>query len=281
MWAIGNVRLAETPGEEGVDIVIDEEKISALEKAGTSLSPDIDGQGLLAFPGGIDPHVHMELPTPAGRSADDFESGSKAAIAGGTTTIIDFVTPNRGESLSEALKKRIEASGKSLCDVALHVGITGVHRDISREMEKCVALGATSFKTYLAYRQTIGIGYSDLERILEIAKSLGVLVTVHCEDGDTVEEARTRFAREGRTSPIHHALSRPPEVERIAVERVLEMARGIGGPVYIVHISTADALDAIRRARPTKPRCTPKHVPITFSSTKRGSKETKTAPWTS
>jgi dihydropyrimidinase len=235
------------------DVLIKDDKIIRIEK--NMLLPDadvtvIDATAKYIIPGGIDPHVHLDLPTPAGNSSDDFYSGSIAAIAGGTTCIIDFVTPSRGESLTQALYKRKAVASMSCIDYSLHVGITWWDNSLAEEIEYCMKHeGITSFKTYLAYKGTIGISYEELYEVMKVVAKFNGLVTVHCEDGDSVYAMQQQLIKEGKTSPRYHALSRPTEVEVEAVEKVLAMAAETQCKVYLVHISTAKSMDVINRYR--------------------------------
>lgn len=205
----------------------------------------IDATGLYAFPGGVDPHVHMELPTPAGNSSDDFYTGSLAALAGGTTTIIDFVTPSRNESLTEALAKRKLAAEKSLVDYTFHMGISSFNKNTASEVIKCVEEGITSFKVYLAYRNTIGIGYDDLKNIMQIIAENHGTLAVHCEDGDEINRLQKDFLSKGQTEPLYHALSHPENVESEAVAEVLKLAEETGCKTYVVHVSAKRSIELI------------------------------------
>ncbi|MCX6246026.1 MAG: dihydropyrimidinase [Bacteroidetes bacterium] len=210
----------------------------------------IDAKGKYVLPGGIDPHVHFALPTSAGNSSDDFASGSRAAIAGGTTTFIDFVTPRRGQTLQDALDQRKAEAAGSLIDYKFHLGISEWNSDIASELEACFEKEKiTSVKTYVAYRESIGISYDELEQVMEIAASAGKLVLVHCEDGEIIARKRDELLRLGKTRPCYHAASRPPEAEIRAVEKVIGLSAKTGCSVYIVHTSTAEAADAIASAK--------------------------------
>lgn len=211
---------------------------------------EIDARGHYVFPGGIDPHVHLALPTPAGPSSDDFLSGSTAALLGGTTSLIDFVTPAREENLVEAfLKRRSEAAG-CLTDYTFHVGLSDFHHGCADEMQQCVReYGLTSFKAYLAYRKTIGVDYDELEEIMRCAHGLNALVCVHCEDGPAIEQAQSAFLAQGFTGPEYHARSRPAYTESSAVEEVIRRCETTGCATYLVHMSTRNSVSAIRNAR--------------------------------
>lgn len=210
----------------------------------------IDASGKYIFPGAVDAHVHMELNTPAGPSSDDFFTGSQAAIAGGTTTMIDFVTPAKGESLITALNKRKAEAAKSLIDYSLHMGVTWWDDSVKQEVLRCVREeGINSFKTYLAYKGTIGIEEEELYQLMQTVAPLNALVTVHCEKGETIVQKCRDFVDSGNTSPIWHARSRTSEVETESVKTVIKMAEETNCPVYIVHTSTAGSIDLIRDAQ--------------------------------
>jgi dihydropyrimidinase len=210
----------------------------------------IDAKGKYIFPGGIDPHVHLQLPTLAGPSCDDFMSGGKAALSGGTTFLIDFVTPGRGQSLMNALAFRLKESNNCLVDYTLHMGITWFDETIPEQMEWCVNdVGIKSFKAYLAYKGSIGIEYSELEQVMKKAASLNATVLVHCEEGDAIIENQKKFLSEGKIEPKFHALSRPAEVESESVRKVIDLCRKTGCTTYIVHTSTAKSIEYIRTAK--------------------------------
>jgi dihydropyrimidinase len=236
------------------DICIENGNIQSMEKPGSLIS----GPGIKTIyagdryiiPGGIDPHVHLALPTPAGRSADDFLSGSRAALAGGVTHLIDFVTPRRGQDLAEAYMERKQESRDCLTPIDFHMGISGWLPHMEKQMEVCVKEhGIRSFKTYLAYRSNIGIGYNVLEKIMQIAARLDVIVLVHAEDEDMIDQLKLKFLSEGKTTPAYHALSRPSECESLAVKKTIELVRKTGCKTYFVHISAAESADHIAQAK--------------------------------
>ncbi len=210
----------------------------------------IDAAGRLVMPGGVDPHVHLALPVMGTVSSDDFVSGTRAATAGGTTTIVDFVHPERGQDWIEALAvRRAEAAG-SVCDYAFHMAATWWGPGTADMMRRCVEdEGVTSFKLYMAYKDTVGLDDDDLQRVLEAGAKLGVLFIVHAELGDEVEALRDRLAAEGKLSPRYHPVSRPAELEGRAVAKVADMARDAGARLYIVHVTCRESVEAIRAAR--------------------------------
>lgn len=229
------------------DILVADGKIELLGKHLEVIEPGakvIDATGLYVLPGGVDPHVHMELPIGGGQfSADDFETGTRAAIAGGTTSIIDFVTPEPGQPLLEALYERKEAAKKSLCDYGLHMSITSWNDTIPGEMRQCVEQeGIPSFKVYMAYKGTIGLDDKYIMTVMDAAARLNARVLVHCEYDEIIAYMQKKFISEGKTEPKYHALSRPAGAEEDAVLRALLMAGTAGCSLYIVHLSTARAL---------------------------------------
>ncbi len=252
-FLIINGTIINSDSESESDIAVSEGVITEIGHLDPVKYPEykiIDAKGKYIIPGGIDPHVHLELPTPAGPSCDDFASGSKAAIAGGTTFLIDFVTPSRGQSLMNALASRLKESNKCLVDYTLHMGITWYDETIPEQMEWCVnEVGIKSFKAYLAYKGSIGIEYRELEQVMKKAASLNSTVLVHCEEGDIILQNQKKFISEGKTDPLYHALSRPAEVESGSVWKVIDLCRKTGCKTYIVHTSTAKSIEYIRAAK--------------------------------
>lgn len=210
----------------------------------------IDASGQIILPGGVDAHVHMELPFMGTESSDDFETGTAAGVAGGTTSIIDFVIPNRNQPLLDGLAQWQEKARKAVADYAFHMAVTWFGDKTVSEMETCVRdKGITSFKTFMAYKGAIGVDDTELISVMETAKSLGALVTAHCEHGDAVVALQKRLLREGKTHPRYHAQSRPAPVEGEATNRAIMLARMTGEPIYIVHVTCREAVDAIAEAR--------------------------------
>lgn len=210
----------------------------------------VDASGQLVIPGGIDPHVHMELPFMGTVSADDFETGTAAGVAGGTTTIIDFCIPGRGDDMMETLRRWDEKASKAVSDYTYHMAITWWGDDSEKWMETCVReKGITSFKVFMAYRDAIGIDDTELVHALRTAARLGAIVTVHAEHGEMVAELQKSLAAEGKLTPKYHALSRPPAVEGEATARVIMLAEQTGATVYIVHMTCRESVRAVAAAR--------------------------------
>jgi dihydropyrimidinase len=233
------------------DIVISDSKIEAIGKFDIDkFDKVIDATGKYIFPGGIDPHVHMNLPSQAGFSSDDFNSGTKAALAGGTTTIIDFVTPQRGESMITAYEKRLLEAKNANCDFTFHMSPVEWTSETAKEIRYCYeTFGITSFKTYLAYKNAVGIDDDVLKKVMEVVYEFDGIVTVHCELGDDIDVLKSKLINEGKTSPKYHPLSRPNEMESKAVQKVIELSIETGCKVYIVHVSASESVELIRKAK--------------------------------
>ncbi|MCD4731662.1 MAG: dihydropyrimidinase [Bacteroidales bacterium] len=234
------------------DILISGSKIIEI---GNNITVDknfqtIDCSKLQIFPGGIDPHVHLHLPTLSGFSADDFENGSKAAIAGGTTSLVDFVTPHRGQSIVDALNLRRKEAQNSLCDVKFHVSPVEWTNRTEQEIIHCIQNeGIRSFKVYMAYQSTIGLSDEDIFKVMKVAGKYGGIVTIHCEVDKTVEKLRAQFISEEKTTPKYHPLSRPNAVEANAVKKAIELAKKAECQLHIVHVSTFESVDYISEAQ--------------------------------
>jgi len=210
----------------------------------------IDAEGKLIFPGGIDPHVHLNLKTAAGISADDFLSGSMAALHGGTTTIIDFITPEAGENLVTATEKRLAEAATSMINVKLHLSPIHWDENTENEMRECARLfGITSFKCYMAYKNSIGLNDSDLLKVMKVVGKLDGVLALHCEDGDEIETLRNHFSTRNLPPAKAHYLSRPPETESAAVAKAIQMAEKANCKIYIVHTSSALSLPHVYAAQ--------------------------------
>lgn len=210
----------------------------------------IDASGQLVLPGAIDAHTHMEMPFMGTVSADDFESGTAAGLAGGTTTIIDFVIPGRGRSLLEARDLWRENARKACADYGFHMAVTWWGEQVQREIEQVFRQdGITSFKSFLAYRGSLGIADDELLAVFATVGALGGLPMVHCEHGDIVALLQKKLIAEGKTDPKYHAVSRPSYVEGEATGRAIALAHAVGQPLYVVHLTCSEALEAVARAR--------------------------------
>lgn len=237
-------------GEQVTNLLVTNNTISAIgNDIPANADITIDATGMIVMPGGIDPHVHLHLPTPAGYSSDDFSSGSIAAIMGGTTTIIDFVTPTLGQSLIDALKARIDEATGSLTDYTFHVSPVEWNKETSKEIEQCIEMGFPSFKVYMAYKDSVGIDDNTLYHVMHTVSKNGGLVTAHCEMGDDIDVLRDFYASQGLTTPKYHMLSRPSRYEALAVKRAIDLADQTQCPLYVVHVSSAESIKHIVQAQ--------------------------------
>ena len=237
------------------DILVEDGVIQAVGaelSAPTAEYEILDAAGRLVLPGGIDPHVHMALPVGGGLvSADDFASGTRAALAGGTTTIIDFVTPGREQPLLEAFAQRRQEAAESLCDYGLHISVTRWRESLPQELAECAAQGISSCKIYLAYGDTIGLAAEELNPVMRACAQHGILVLAHCEVGTEVERLQEELIAAGKTEPRYHAASRPPALEADAIVHAAQVARKAGARFYVVHVSSAAGMQVIDAARAT------------------------------
>ncbi|MWV17827.1 dihydropyrimidinase [Pseudomonas sp. L-22-4S-12] len=210
----------------------------------------VDAGGLLVMPGGIDPHTHMELPFMGTVASEDFYSGTAAGLAGGTTSIIDFVIPNPQQSLLEAFGAWRGWAEKSAADYGFHVAITWWSEQVREEMGVLVREhGINSFKHFMAYKNAIMAADDTLVASFERCLELGAMPTVHAENGELVDHLQRKLLAQGLTGPEAHPLSRPAQVEGEAASRAISIAGTLGVPLYLVHVSTADAVEQIRLAR--------------------------------
>ncbi len=238
-------------GRSRLDIRCREGRVAEIGENLEALAGEevLDASGQYVLPGGVDPHVHMSLPVAGTVSSDDFESGTAAALAGGTTTVIDFVHPGPGQDFLEAFEERRREAASAVTDYGLHMAVTWWGKGTEQALERCVSEGLPSFKIYLAYKDTVGIDDAEVVGVLSTAGRLGALVIVHAEHGEMVEHLRTRFATEGKIEPIYHALSRPPEVEGEATHRVSILAGLTGASLYVVHVTCRQSVEAIAAAQ--------------------------------
>ncbi len=211
--------------------------------------PEIDASGMLVIPGGIDPHVHMRLPTPAGYSADNFRTGSMAALAGGTTSFIDFVTPKKGQSLPDAFRQRLNEAENSAVDFSFHVSPISWHQNLEEEIRECLTMGVKSFKVYTAYLDTVGIEGEVLKNVVRLLAINGGMLTVHAETGREIERLRNDYFSQGNITPLYHALSRPAETESEAIKMLVDLVEIENCPMYVVHVSAAQSLSHINSAK--------------------------------
>ena len=234
-------------GQQRADVLIEGDRICAAEQ-----NINADGQtvvhadGCLIFPGFIDPHTHFDMECGSFSTADDFGSGSRAAILGGTTTVLDFAEPYGAETPEDAFQHWLKKAAQSSCNYGFHMTLPRWNGDTARQMETTVAHGVTSFKVYTTY--DLMLDDASLLRVFETAAKIGALVCVHCEDDGMIRAATKTLEERGETGLDHFAQSRPAESEAAAVSRVLALAKQAGARVYLVHLSTSGALEQVRLA---------------------------------
>lgn len=210
----------------------------------------IDATGKFVFPGFIDPHTHIYLPFMGTYSKDTYETGSKAALIGGTTTLFDMCCPSRSMDTREGYDLwRQQADGNAACDYAFHMGVTKFDEKTEAQLRQIVAEGTTSFKIFLAYKGAFGIDDGELYRTLKLARELGVITCAHCENETLVAERQKELLAEGKIGPGQHHESRPPSVEAEGVHHLASFAEQTGAPVYVVHLSCEEALREAIAAR--------------------------------
>ena len=233
------------------DIKVDSGKIVEIGENLESKDCEIvDVSGSYIIPGGIDTHTHFDLDTGTTITADDFISGTKAAIAGGTTTILDFATQSKGKSLKAGLEEwHHKARNKAYCDYGFHMAITDWSDSVCDEMDEMIKQGVSSFKLYMAYKGTLQVDDSIIYKALEKSKNIGAIIGFHCENGDLVCELVDKNLKENHISPQYHAASRPPMLEAEATSRLMKIAEITKSKVCVVHLSCKESLDEVLKAK--------------------------------
>lgn len=248
---IKNGRIITAADDYVADIHIEGETIVAIGKnLQVAGAKEIDATGLLVMPGGIDPHVHLSMPFMGTFSSDDYETGTRAALFGGTTTVIDFVLQKQGDSLQAALDEwRGRAAGTAVGDYSFHMAVTDFNEHTRTEIKTMVHTeGITSFKTFMAYKGALMIDDRQMVGLMQEVKEQGGLVNVHATNGDMIDFLIAKHRSEGKLSPVYHYLSQPEVTEAEASARFLDMAHYTGCPAYIVHLTCEGALNAVRMA---------------------------------
>jgi dihydropyrimidinase len=236
------------------DVLVEDEKIALI---GTSLDDVahradkvIDASGKYVLPGGIDVHTHLDMPFGGATSADDFETGTRAAAFGGTTSIVDFAIQYRGQTLHDAWEAWIKkAEGKAVVDYGFHMIITDLNDQVEGEMDALVRQGIASFKLFMAYPGVFMLDDASIFKALLRTGKNGGTICMHAENGGVIDVLVKRALAEGKTAPKYHALTRPARAEAEATHRAIALAEIADVPIYIVHLSAAEALEMVTEAR--------------------------------
>ena len=233
------------------DVFIENETITHIGKSLDMEADEIlNASGKYLFPGGLDPHTHLDMPFGGTVSADDFETGTRAAAHGGTTTLVDFAIQTKGHSTLEALDTwHAKADGKTAIDYGFHMIVTDLEDNRVHEMKMLADEGVTSYKLFMAYPGVLYVDDGTIYRAMRKAGENGTVVCMHAENGIVIDEIVKRALAEGKTEPKYHALTRPTRMEAEGVHRAISIAEVANVPVYIVHLSSSDALEQVMLAR--------------------------------
>jgi dihydropyrimidinase len=247
---IKNGRIITADADYTADIFIEGETIQVIGKnLNLKADKEIDASGLLVMPGGIDPHVHLEMPFMGTFSSDTYETGTRAALHGGTTMVIDFILQKQGNSLRAAFDEwNSRAAGNCVGDYSFHIAVTDFNDSTKAEIKEMIKEGITSFKTFMAYKGALMIDDRQMIGLMEEVKEQGGMVTVHATNGDVIDYLVQKHRNEGKLTTLYHYLSQPEVTEAEASERFTEMADFTGCPGYIVHLTCEGALNAVRTA---------------------------------
>jgi dihydropyrimidinase len=248
---IKNGRIITADADFTGDIFVVDETIQMIGKnLGVQADREIDATGKLVFPGGIDPHVHLDMPFMGTFSSDNYETGTRAALFGGTTMVIDFILQKQGNSLQSALDEwRSRSNDNCVGDYSFHMAVTDFNDNTRTEIQKMIGQeGITSFKTFMAYKGALMIDDRQMIGLMEEVKKCGGLINVHATNGDMIDYLVAKHRAEKKLSPLYHYLSQPEITEAEASERFVDMAFYTGCPGYIVHLTCEGALNAVRNA---------------------------------
>ena len=248
---IKNGRIITASSDSIADIFIDGETIQSIGKnLNNTADKIIDATEMLVMPGGIDPHVHLEMPFMGTYSSDNYETGTRSALFGGTTTVIDFVLQTQGKSLQSALKEwKGRSDNNCVGDYSFHMAVTDFNENTKKEIQHFIEEeGIVSFKTFMAYKGALMINDSQMVGLMQEVKKYGGLINVHATNGDMIDYLIAKHKAEGKLSPLYHYLSQPEITEAEASGRFADMASYTGCPGYIVHLTCEGALNAVRNA---------------------------------
>jgi dihydropyrimidinase len=248
---IKNGRIITADADFTADIYVDGETIQTIGRnLGMKADREIDATGKLVFPGGIDPHVHLDMPFMGTFSSDNYETGTRAALFGGTTMVIDFILQKQGNSLQSALDEwRSRSDNNCVGDYSFHMAVTDFNDNTRTEIKKMIEQeGITSFKTFMAYKGALMIDDRQMIGLMEEVKQYGGLINVHATNGDMIDYLVAKHRAEKKLSPLYHYLSQPEITEAEASERFADMTYYTGCPGYIVHLTCEGALNAVRNA---------------------------------
>ncbi|MGZ5191912.1 MAG: dihydropyrimidinase [Flavisolibacter sp.] len=248
---IKNGRIITASEDQVADIYVEGEKIITIGKdLKVKAEKEIDATGMLVFPGGIDPHVHLDMPFMGTYSSDNYETGTRAALFGGTTMVIDFILQKQGNSLHDALKEwKSRSDNNCVGDYSFHMAVTDFNENTKKEIKDFIENeGISSFKTFMAYKGALMIDDRQMIGLMEEVKKQGGLVTVHATNGDMIDYLIAKHREEGKLTPLYHYLSQPEITEAEASERFADMAHYTDCPGYIVHLTCEGALNAVRNA---------------------------------
>jgi dihydropyrimidinase len=248
---IKNGRIITADADYVADIFIEGETVYTIGKnLPMNADTEIDATGKFVFPGGIDPHVHLDMPFMGTFSSDNYETGTRAALFGGTTMVIDFILQKQGNSLRAALEEwQGRSNGNCVGDYSFHMAVTDFNDNTKKEIKDFIEKeGITSFKTFMAYKGALMIDDRQMIGLMEEVKQHGGLINVHATNGDMIDYLIAKHRAEGKLSPLYHYLSQPEVTEAEAAERFVDMSNYTGCPGYIVHLTCEGALNAVRNA---------------------------------
>lgn len=248
---IRNGRVITATDDYVADVYIEGEIVKAIgANLNVQADHEIDAKGKLVMPGGIDPHVHLDMPFMGTYSSDNYETGTRAALFGGTTTVIDFILQTQGKSLQSALQEwKGRSDNNAVGDYSFHMAVTDFNEETKKEIQHFIEVeGITSFKTFMAYKGALMIDDRQMVGLMQEVKKHGGLINVHATNGDMIDFLIAKHKSEGKLSPLYHYLSQPEVTEAEASSRFADLADYTGCPGYIVHLTCEGALNAVRFA---------------------------------